>query len=126
MHRSLFLLTIAALTGFATAVHADDGAAPRSTMALRHAGPASSRVADLARRPHGQTIGRMIVAKLDGQGFIGTTCHATYRGKIIYQGIYDRDNAELVCRDPGGDEIPCHVYDTLGPPLEPLCQDGWQ
>jgi len=130
MHRTFFLyslLTIAALAGFATAVHADDGAAPRSTMALPHAGPASSRVADLARRPHGQMIGQMIVAKLDGQGTPGTPCHATYRGKMIPLGIYQLDNAELVCMAPGGsDEIPCHVYDTIGPPIEPLCVDGWQ
>jgi hypothetical protein len=111
MHRSFFLLTIAALTGFATAVHADDGAAPRSTVALRHAGPAS-----------------VILAKLDGQGNLGTPCHATYHDKVIGQGIYqlDTNNAELICRAAAGDQIPCHVYDTLGPPIESLCQDGWQ
>jgi hypothetical protein len=99
MHRSFFLLTIAALTGFATAVHAHDGAP--------HAGP-------------------MNLAKLDGQGNLAAPCHATYRDKVIPQGFYqlDTNNAELVCRG-GGDQIPCHVYDTLGPPIESLCVDGW-
>jgi hypothetical protein len=109
MHRTFFLLTIAALTGFATAVHADDGAASRSTMALRHARPAS-----------------VILAKLDGQGNLAAPCHATYRDKVIPQGFYqlDTNNAELVCRG-GGDQIPCHVNDMLGPPIESLCVDGW-
>jgi hypothetical protein len=101
MHRTFFLyslLTIAALAGFATAVHADDGAAP-----------------------HRQKM----LAKLDGKGFPGEACHANYRDKEIRQGTYDFENNELFCRAPGGDKIPCHVYDDLGPPVESLCVDGW-
>jgi len=99
MHRTSFLLTIAALAGFATAVHADDGARPR---------------------------GQMMLAKLEGKGYPGDACHAAYRGKEIQQGIYEFEDNELVCRAPGGEKIPCHVYDDLGPPAESLCVDGWK
>ena len=74
-----------ALAGFATAVHADDGAAPRW---------------------HGQ----IIVAELHGKGEIGKPCHATGGSVEIYTGTYKLDSGELICKGPSA-QVNCHPED---------------
>jgi len=123
MHRSFFALTIAALAGFATAVHAHDGAAPRSAVAFTHAGPSRGHVADIRGATHGQ----MRLAQLVGKGEVGQPCHAYYHDNEIRRGTYaiDDDGQQLVCKI-GNDLIVCHPEDKDGPPNMPLCEDGYK
>lgn len=95
MHRTFLSLAVAALAGFATAVHADDGAAPRSTV-LPHA----------AQSPHGE----IMVAELHGKGEVGKACHASYNTTQIYTGTYALDGGELVCQH-SGTKVYCHPED---------------
>jgi hypothetical protein len=110
MNRTFLSLAVVALAGLATAVHAADGAAARSTVMLPHAG---------------QARGPMMFAQLIGKGEPGEPCHAYARDKEIRRGTYDYDNGELVCKI-GGDEILCHPEDNNGPPDYPLCRDGYK
>jgi len=117
MHRTFFLLTVAALAGFATAVQAADGAAPRSTVVLPHAAPSRSHVADVLRAPHGR-----MMAELVGKGEVGQPCHAYYHDNEIRRGTYDMDDGELVCKI-GNDKIYCHPEQKDG---ATLCEDGYK
>ena len=118
MHRTFLSLAVAALAGFAPAVHAHDGAAPRSTIVLSHAGQSRDHMADLHRPPHGQ----MMLALLHGKGEIGKPCHARANDNEIYTGTYDREDGELICKGAGA-KIWCHPEDEAGPP-SPVCWDG--
>ena len=103
MYRSFLALTIAALTGFATAVHADNGATARSTAALPHAGQSGGPLADRLRPPHGEVR----LAELRGQGELGKPCHAEEvsdqgGSNHIYCGDYKDIFGHLSCSSPAG------------------------
>ena len=118
MHRTFLVSTIAALAGFATAGHARDGAAPRSTASLPHAAPARAHAADPLAPP------RMKLAKLDGRGELYQPCHATYRDREVAKGHYDTVNGnDLACHD-SREWILCHPDDTSAD--APLCVDGYK
>jgi hypothetical protein len=122
MHRTFVVLTVTALAGFATAVHAHDGAAARSTIALPLAGQSRGHVADLLRPPQGQ----MMLAKLIGKGEVGQPCHATYRDREVPKGTYDDTvNSELACHD-AHEWIFCRAQDTSDDSNTPLCVDGYK
>jgi hypothetical protein len=104
MHRTFLSLAVGALAGFATAVHADDSAAPRSTVVLS---------------PHGQ----MIVAELHGKGEVGKPCHGSASSLEIYTGTYKLDNGELVCQGPTA-KVYCHPEDRAGGSGHTQCYDG--
>jgi hypothetical protein len=118
MHRTFLSLAVAALAGFATAVHADDGAVPRSTVVSPHAGQSRGHVADLLRSPHGE----MIVAELHGKGEVGKPCHGSAGTLEIYTGTYKLDSGELIC-EGARSKIYCHPEDHSGPP-KATCWDG--
>jgi hypothetical protein len=118
MHRTFLAVTIAAVAGFATAVHAHDGAAPRSTVVLPHAGQPRGHVTDLLRPPHGQ----MIVAELRGEGKYGEPCHASNGSNFLNRGTYDYEDRELICKDSSM-KIWCHPDDHS--PIT-ICWDGWK
>ena len=96
MHRTFLSLAVAALAGFATAVHADDGAAARSTVVAPHAGP--SQLADLLRPRQGE----MKVATVHGDAEAGKPCHAkTSNGDEIENGTYVVERGEVICEGKG-------------------------
>jgi hypothetical protein len=119
MHRTFLSLAVAALAGFATAVRADDGAAPRSTVVLPHAAQSRGHAADLLRPPHGE----MIVAELHGKGEVGKPCHGSGGSLEIYTGTYKLDNGELVC-EGARSKVYCHPNDRPGGSGHTHCFDG--
>ena len=112
MHRTFLALTIAALAGFATAAHANDGAPARSTVA-----------------PHAdQSRGRMILAEVIGKGVLGQPCHASQPNSnggsdTINYGKYVETFGHLRCQSPAGGSIDCHKDDKSFPP-KGTCIDG--
>jgi hypothetical protein len=101
MHRAFLVLAVAALAGFATAVHANDGA---------------------ASRPRGQ----IIVAELHGKGEIGKPCHGTYGSTDLYRGTYKLDNGELIC-EGAGTKVYCHPEDRPSSSgTHTHCYDGYK
>src|ERR1700722_11540541 len=124
MYRSFLALTIAALTGFATAVHADNGATARSTAALPHAGQSGGPLADRLRPPHGEVR----LAELTGKGELDKPCHAVEVNEQggsdhIYCGDYREISGHLSCRSPAGGSINCRKDEKDDPP-KATCWDG--
>jgi hypothetical protein len=125
MHRTFLALTIAALASFATAVHADDGATARSTVALLHAEQSRGHLVvalvapDLLRPPHGQVI----LAELNGKGVLGQACHADEGYNHIYIGKYAEIFGKLRCQSGTGESIDCRKDDKSWPPKS-TCTDG--
>jgi hypothetical protein len=107
MYRSFLALTIAALTGFATAVHAAGGGGlPRD------------------RPPHGEVR----LAELHGQGELDKPCHAEEvndqgGSDHIYCGDYREIFGHLSCRSPAGGSINCRKDEKEDPP-KATCWDG--
>jgi hypothetical protein len=124
MYRSFLALTFAALTGFATAVHADNDATARSTAALPHAGQSGGPLGDRLRPPHGEVR----LAELRGQGELDKPCHAeevSNQGgsNHIYCGDYKEIFGHLSCHSPAGGDINCRKDEKDDPP-KATCWDG--
>jgi len=131
MHRAFLALIVAALASLATAVRADDGAVPGSTVALPHAGPSLDRLLvalgapELVRPPHR----RVTPANVVGSGTIGAACHAErpnpYGGTdVCNYGKYEEKNGDLWCSSSLCG-INCHKDDNSFPP-KATCYDGSQ
>ena len=131
MRRTSLALTVAALASFATAVHAGDGAALKSTAALPQARQSVDQLLvalgmpDLVRPPHR----RVMPANVVGKGTIGEPCHATrpnaYGGTdVCNYGKYTEKDGVLWCSSSLCG-INCHEDDKSFPP-KATCTDGAQ
>ena len=131
MRRPFLALTVAALASFVTAVHADDGVAPRSTMASPEARQSVDHVLvalgmpGLVRPPHR----RATPANVVGNGTIGEPCHAerpnAYGGTdTCNYGKYTEESGDLFCKSSLC-SINCHKNDNSFPP-KATCYDGAQ
>jgi hypothetical protein len=99
MPRTSLALTIAALAGLATVVHAHDATTARSNL----------------------------LADLRGKGAVGQPCHATAVNSQggsdhIYIGSYAEIFGKLHCKGPGG-SINCRKDERADPP-KATCWDG--
>jgi hypothetical protein len=129
MGRTILALTVAALASFATAVHADDSAAPGSTVTSPRARQSVDHLLvalgmpELVRPPHL----RVTPADVIGKGTIGEPCHAVrasaYGGdEHCNYGKYTEKNGELWCSSSLC-EMNCHKDDKSFPP-KATCHDG--
>lgn len=131
MRRTLLVLTVATLANFATAVHADTGAALGSTAASPQARQSVDHLLvalgmpNLARSPHRAVTPASVV----GKGTIGEPCHAerpnAYGGTdTCNNGKYTEKNGDLWCSSSLCG-INCNKDDKSFPPKS-TCTDGAQ
>jgi hypothetical protein len=131
MRRTLLALTVAVLAGFVSAVHADDGAASGSTVALPQAKRSVGHLLvalgmpDLVRPPHR----RAMPANVVGKGTIGEPCHAERPNAFggtdtCNDGKYTDVNGDLFCSSSLC-RMNCHKNDRSSPP-KGTCTDGAQ
>jgi hypothetical protein len=130
MRHTFLALSVAVLAIFATAVHADDGAALGSTVALPQARQSLDHLLvalgmpDLVRPPHL----RVTPATVVGKGTLGTDCHASNAiGDYLNDGTYsdsDMGNSHkgenLWCCGPLGTKNSCYNCDNSSV----TCKDG--
>jgi hypothetical protein len=126
MRRTFLALTVAALASFAAGVHADDGAALGSTVALPQARQSVDQLLvafgmpDLVRAPHH----RVTPANVVGNGTIGEPCHAerpsAYGGTdVCNNGKYEEENGDLFCGNSLC-SINCHKDEKSFRPRPPV------
>ncbi|HEY1795789.1 MAG TPA: hypothetical protein VGG57_06695 [Stellaceae bacterium] len=114
MRSTFFALSVAALTIFATAAHADDGPMSRSAVAPSQATHSLDHLLVALGTPNLIRHSSVVPATVSGSGTVGTACHATNQsGDQLNDGTYSSTDLTgsgggLWCCGPGSTKTSCY------------------